>query len=46
MSKKKELLECISADGKQYKDSVRFRKTEQLTNTKDKVIIKKEYKDL
>lgn len=42
----KELLECISADGKQYKDSVRFRKTEQLTNTKDKVIIKKEYKKI
>lgn len=41
-----ELLECISGEGKQYKDSVRFRKTEQLTNSKDKVIIKKEYKKI
>lgn len=43
---KRELLECITVDGKQYKDSVRFRKTEQLTNSKDKVIIKKEYKKI
>lgn len=35
-----ELLECISGEGKQYKDSVRFRQTEQLINPKDKVIIK------
>lgn len=42
----KELLACITGEGKQYKDSVRFRKTEQLTNSKDKVIIKKEYKKI
>lgn len=42
----KELLECISGDGKQYKDSVRFRQTLQTNNSKDKVIIKKEYKKL
>ncbi len=42
----KELLECITADGKQYKGSVRFRKMEQSTNSKDKVIIKKEYKKI
>ena len=42
----KELLECICNDGKQYKDSVRFRKVEQMTNSKDKVIIKKEYKKI
>lgn len=41
----KELIECITV-GKQYKDSVRYRKVEQTTNSKDKVIIKKEYKKL
>ena len=41
-----ELLECITGDGKQYKDSVRFRKVEQMGNKKDKVIIKKEYKKI
>lgn len=42
----KELLECITADGKQYKDSIRYRKIEQITNAKDKIIIKKEYKKI
>jgi len=41
-----ELLECISAEGMQYKDSIRFRQTETTVNTKDKVIIKKEYKKI
>lgn len=42
----KELFECISGDGKQYKDSIRFRQALQTNNSKDKVIIKKEYKKL
>lgn len=41
----KELIDCITV-GKQYKDSVRYRKVEQISNSKDKVIIKKEYKKL
>lgn len=42
----KELLECIEGEGKQYKDSVRFRKVDQESNIKNKVIIKKEYRKL
>lgn len=42
----KQLIECISGDGKVYKDSIRFRQSIQTTNSKDKVIIKKEYKKL
>lgn len=41
-----ELEECIDGEGKQYKDSVRFRLNEVITNNKEKVIIKKEYKKL
>ena len=42
-----ELLECILKEGKQYKDSIRFRQSEQITKSnKDKVIIKKEYKKI
>lgn len=42
----KELLQCITGEGKQYKDSIRFRRIEEKTNSKDKVIIKKEYKKI
>lgn len=42
----KELLQCITGEGKQYKDSIRFRKIEEKTNSNDKVIIKKEYKKI
>ena len=41
----KELYQCISGDGKQYKDSIRYRNTENLS-TGDKIIVKKEYKKL
>ncbi|MCX8075249.1 MAG: hypothetical protein N2749_06680 [Clostridia bacterium] len=41
-----ELEECISGQGKQYKDSVRFRINEVISNNKEKVIVKKEYKKL
>lgn len=44
-SRSRELIECITV-GKQYKDSVRFRQVEQIQSSKDKVIIKKEYKKL
>lgn len=44
-SQSRELIECITV-GKQYKDSVRFRQVEPIQSSKDKVIIKKEYKKL
>lgn len=40
-----ELNACIVGDGKQYKDSIRYRLNEVVSNN-DKVIIKKEYKKL
>jgi sucrose-6-phosphate hydrolase SacC (GH32 family) len=42
----KELNECVDGEGKQYKDSIRYRLNEIVQNTKDKVVIKKEYKKL
>ncbi len=41
----KELIQCIDGNGKQYKDSVRYRNTENISSG-DKIIIKKEYKKL
>ncbi|MEG0873650.1 MAG: hypothetical protein RSG48_06870 [Clostridia bacterium] len=43
---KEELIKCLSKDGNQYKDSVRFRAEVLNNKSKDRVIIKKEYKKL
>lgn len=41
-----EFNKCLSAEGNEYKDAIRFRVEESNTNNKNKVIIKKEYKKL
>ncbi|MEG2235722.1 MAG: hypothetical protein RR144_04715 [Clostridia bacterium] len=43
---KEELIKCLSKDGNQYKDAVRFRAEVLNNKNKDRVIIKKEYKKL
>lgn len=41
-----EFKKCLSAEGNEYKDAIRFRVEENISNNKNKVIIKKEYKKL
>ena len=41
----RELAECVTGTGKQYKDSIRYRNAENISSG-DKIIIKKEYKKL
>ena len=41
-----EFKKCLSAEGNEYKDAIRFRVEENIANNKNKVIIKKEYKKL
>lgn len=41
-----EFKKCLSAEGNEYKDAIRYRVEENNANSKSKVIIKKEYKKL